>query len=406
MSVVLYDPENEVPMVCADLEEDRQMDGLVYSVDEQLVNFVPAVSFVALTRDETGNTELAMRVANLQDNALYTAEVHSLPCVSSNGGPVYMRDFGCVGNVGTVGCEPDAASNVIRLPMTVNSITGVSDVSRTYPGVARADAQSVHLKDCRLADGTPDVSGVCPGGRPTLMCIDLLNEIPQIASSSTTAAQNRVTTEQAETTTTASPQVAPTTAAPTTATPTTAAPSTAAPTTDAPTTEAPTTGAPTTTAPSTAAPTAVEDEGSGSGPIDRVGEDDDASSSARGSSSSAKKGPSVDDAVNNDCPNLEFHYDTAVAKGKKRAHEVVQLDVLPGDNCCLASFPPQGLTAFYWQTQHRGRSAAFTVVAGVAGAVVVVAAVGLMAYRRLRSKSSYVMLQDDPADEDGYSVPR
>lgn len=356
--MILYDPVNNVPMVCADLEEDRQMDGLVYSVNEQLVDHVPAVSFVTMKRSETGNTELAMRVANLQSTTQYTAEVHSLPCVSSGGGPIYMRDYSCVGRINSTGCEPEVASNVIRLPLAVNSVTGVSDVARTYPGIVRADGQSIHLKDCLNTDGTQDSTGVCAGGRRGLMCIDLLNEIPQIASSSTTAEQNRATTEEAETTT---PQ----------------------PLTDAPTTAAPTSAAPTSDSPTSAAPTEAPSDGSGDG--------GDVTPDGKG-----------DIGVPNNCPNLEFRYDTATAKGKSE-REVSQLDGLSGNNCCLASFPPQGLTAFYWQRQHVARASALNIVAGVAGAVLAVAAVALMAFRRSRT-SEYSTL--DPANEDGYSVPR
>lgn len=45
LSLVLYDPVHDVPMLCADLVDDRVMDGLVYFVDEALVDFVPSVRY-------------------------------------------------------------------------------------------------------------------------------------------------------------------------------------------------------------------------------------------------------------------------------------------------------------------------------------------------------------------------
>jgi hypothetical protein len=67
--------------------------------------------------------------------------------------------------------------------------------------------------------------------------------------------------------------------------------------------------------------------------------------------------------------------------------------------------PPAGLTSFYWGVQTSRKSAAFAVVAGVASAVLVAAAVGVVAHRRFRSAKAYQLLMD-PASAEGYTVPR
>eukprot|EP00039_Didymoeca_costata_P024191 m.9573 g.9573 ORF g.9573 m.9573 type:complete len:735 (-) comp4088_c0_seq1:1377-3581(-) len=192
LSMLLYDPRIDFPMVCADLEVDRQMDGIVFFVNQALVQNVPSVSDATLTRTEIGTTTVNLAVANLRSNAVYPASVRALPCLAdSQGGggdhPFYMRDINCVGNEGSTGCEVTNPSNIIDLTLNVGGSTSSASSTVTLDHAARADAMSIVLLDCLDGGGNPDPSGTCAGGTPTLMCIDLMDEIPQVASSSSTA---------------------------------------------------------------------------------------------------------------------------------------------------------------------------------------------------------------------------
>ena len=65
LSMIIYDPVSGAAMACADLEDDRLMDGLMYYINSDVVPFVPVVTESHLTRTERGTTELYMAMLNL-----------------------------------------------------------------------------------------------------------------------------------------------------------------------------------------------------------------------------------------------------------------------------------------------------------------------------------------------------
>jgi hypothetical protein len=84
----------------------RHLDGVVYYVNQHLVENVPSVSEATVARQETGESEIKLVVANLKSGSYYPAYLHGLPCIAALGSsPRYMRDVACVGNEGGFGCE-------------------------------------------------------------------------------------------------------------------------------------------------------------------------------------------------------------------------------------------------------------------------------------------------------------
>lgn len=410
LSMVMYSPTHpDVPMVCADLLDDRQLDGLVYYVNEDANENVPSVSNAALIRDERGFTNIEVRIANLRPGNIYPAYVHSLPCVplsgsgAQRGGERYMRDINCYGNIGTSGCEA-TSDNQLHLRLRVDEQTSAASTTVQYPGLLRADAQSILLMDCLRPNGDTDETGTCDGGEPVLVCIDLVNAIPQIASSSSTAdpfvPTDPVTTpvpqNKATKTPTSSPQKQVTNSpSAQTQTQNTASPS---------------------SAPFVARTGGGETAGGGSG---------GASSGKSRSGHSADSADSVDSPVDrepgtpspttpspsawtghNPCPKIGMKMQTR-RKGKHSKRGQLDfaddLDANIGRCCLDANGPPQSMTDFFLIRRTDGTSdnlAASAVILGTAGMVLLTAAAVLITFKRQHSQAKY-----EAIERDSYAVP-
>lgn len=106
------------------------------------------MSYANVQRTEIGFTDVSLRIANLLGGFAYAIVVHTLPCVTLNGGTKYVRNTSCVGQLGTAGCE-DTPSNTLQIDLDVSESTGVAEVTERFPHIARAGAQSLLLMDCR-----------------------------------------------------------------------------------------------------------------------------------------------------------------------------------------------------------------------------------------------------------------
>lgn len=356
LSVVMYDPLNSVPMVCADLRQDRTMEGLIYRIFEDRIDTVPVIDS-SLRRDERGFTELSMRAANLRPSFTYHAFVHSLPCVplsssaQPSGGDRFMRDISCYGNIGSPGCEA-VASNQMGLTLRADAI-GISDVSVRFDGLASADAQSILLRDCLDISGVPDPTGVCAGEvNATLMCIDLVDEIPTIDASSTSASPGITTVPVFTRSPSKTPSVSPT-------------PSQA-----------------------TSSPTAEPSEGSGFDPEDKVDVTD------------VTLSPTYPPfAGKNPCPKIRSYVSGKGGKIKS-SKEQLFFSVLSADTgaCCFDPDGPNSALVAITLEEEQQRGGAVTnlagIVAGVAGGMMLTGGLLLLLYRRRREQ-----------ENDWYAVP-
>eukprot|EP00040_Diaphanoeca_grandis_P032724 m.199053 g.199053 ORF g.199053 m.199053 type:complete len:590 (+) comp32719_c0_seq1:401-2170(+) len=383
LSIVMYSPTHEgVPMVCADLLDDRQMDGLVYYVNEDATSNVPSVSNVAMIRDERGFTQVDIRIANLRPGHTYPAFVHSLPCVplsgtsTARGGERYMRDISCYGQIGTTGCEA-TEENQLWLSLDVNQQTAAAELTVQFDELLRSDAQSILLMDCLDGDGATDPTGTCVGGGPVLVCIDLVNEIPQIASSSSTADSVPVT-PQNKITTTANPD----------------------------TTTVPVTTVPLTTVPvTTQAGMGGGGGGGGDGGTGGQHRDDETTLTPSSSpTSSPNTPPPVPWAGHNPCPKVGMVQQSRRKGARTKSIQLDFVDAVVTDmgQCCLMPEPPASLLGFWLYGNRRVTSgvAASAVVVGVAGSVLLMSAAVLFAVRRRRNKIVFEKIEND-----SYAVP-
>jgi len=109
-------------------------------------------------------------------------------------------------------------------------------------------------------------------------------------------------------------------------------------------------------------------------------------------------------ASSGSCPALDFHFGKkGKGKGKGRDSQTLALTDL-NSQCCLDSSPPYGLTAFYWHRQ-ASKTSSLAVVVGVAGSVMMVAAIGLFAWRKHSMRSVDYENIVDGAETAGYAVP-
>lgn len=400
MSVVMYDPINNVPMVCADLKKDRSMEGLIFTIFEDRIDNVPVID-TSLTRDERGFTELAMRAANLRPSYIYRAYVHSLPCVPlsqtslSIGGDRYMRDISCYGRIGTEGCQ-SSEENQMWLTLVSDQI-GIADVKTRFSGLARADAQSLLLKDCLDPNGDPDPTGRCDGEEPTLMCIDLVDEIPRIASSSSASPGTLAPIELTNSPATSNPTNPPTrlpTTLPPTRPPTTRPPTTRHPTpspSDPPRPETPEPSPSPTTSPTPGTTTAMPGQDRETvAPVDRI---------------PGTQAPLW--AGKNPCPELHSYYRRS-SKGKRGVgskHEQLEfspIDVSEGMCCMDPDGPAANLIAMAFPDQQGAKGTAGSgiagIVAGVAGGILLAGGMALAVLRKRREEHRFKALDD-------YAVP-
>jgi hypothetical protein len=160
------------------------------------------VSEATLVRTELGTTEVKLVVANLRSGSIYPAYMHSMPCEAdeTGAGPRYVRDSACIGFEGSTGCEYDQ-DNDVRVTLSVGQTTSAAATTTIVDELLRADAMTIVLRDCLDTNGDPDPTGQCLGGEPALVCIDMMNEIPQVASSSSTSEMLIFTTTAAQPTT-------------------------------------------------------------------------------------------------------------------------------------------------------------------------------------------------------------
>jgi len=377
LSIVMYSPSHAgVPMVCADLENDRQMDGLVYYVNEDATSNVPSVSNAALIRDERGFSQLDIRVANLRPGHIYPAYIHSLPCVplsgqsSARGGERYMYDINCYGMIGTSGCEA-TSTNQIHLRLEVDSQTAAAELSTRINGLLRADAQSILLMDCIDNNGNTDPSGTCNGGEPVLVCIDMVNEIPQMASSSSTVNPGVVTPENKLT------------------------------------------ASPVSSSPSVAPSQNQDSPDGGDSPENRDDETTTTIAMVNPATNPTTPPPSAW-VGNNPCPKVRYVSRGKGKKGKSNEKlEFVDPLIINQGSCCLdINGPPASLLSF-GMSELGGRTvsgiAASAIIVGVAGTVLLLSAAAMFAFRR-RTERKYQEMANSYAvptttDNEAYTTP-
>eukprot|EP00729_Bicosta_minor_P000860 gene860-29741_t len=200
LSVVIYDPFTQSPMVCATLGNDRDIDGFTYRANDQLVDTRPLVN-LKITREETGNSEISYSISGLKTETVYPTRLHALPCLaggdSVSPGPAYYRDPTCNDNGST---NADVCGNTETAQVWLGHLTskfGAIVGKKTIPNLLRADAQSVVIHTCASSgappnpDTVPDGTGLCESGMMSAaVCIDLLNDMPDLL---TTAAPPEAT---------------------------------------------------------------------------------------------------------------------------------------------------------------------------------------------------------------------
>lgn len=204
-------------MACCDVETDRTMAALSYSVSSDLVGESGVATIKArLERTELGVTTLRLRLLQFGDTGAYKIVVQALPCAAQHSvtGLVYYRNASCN--------RPDAdpyhpscqASTDDNLMVGIATLpTNEEELQFHYPFSARADAQSMQLYGCTMEqDGSCTIDPAS-----SLSCLDFIHDA--IFADSTLATTAAVTTlettvEPTDTEETATPTVAVVTASP------------------------------------------------------------------------------------------------------------------------------------------------------------------------------------------------
>jgi hypothetical protein len=171
--MVIYDPYLNIPMACADLTDDRDLDGMTYRAAVGLVASRPLVNLVVL-RTELGYSKLTYQFSGLTESTSYPTRVHALPCLAgghdvSPGRPYYVdatcNDDGVGIADGNVACT-NAMANQVWLESTTDRYGKVQD-SFTMNHLLRADAQSIVIHACTEAnvnEAEDDLTGLCASG--------------------------------------------------------------------------------------------------------------------------------------------------------------------------------------------------------------------------------------------------
>ena len=162
-------------MLCVDLPFDRKTVGEIGYLTEGITcddrSGTVELRKATMKRNEDGTTTLNIKWRGLRPNFKYPSHVHATRCTEvSNGGPHYVRDIGCVGNEGGVGC-PATADTEFWAGGTSNG-RGKLNVNTTIAHTARAGALSLVLHECLDVNGAPDSTGQCAGGKPRFVCVD------------------------------------------------------------------------------------------------------------------------------------------------------------------------------------------------------------------------------------------
>jgi len=179
LSIVIYDtPNNGVSiladgpkMLCVDLDFRRRTWGEISYVNSFPFSDTVKLIKATLARSKKGTTTAHVIWSGLRPDFKYPSHIHAAPCTEvSNGGPHYVRDIGCVGNEGGAGC-PATAETEFWVGFTTNH-RGKARVWTTIRHLARAGALSLVLHECLDANGDPDPTGACAGGKPRFVCVD------------------------------------------------------------------------------------------------------------------------------------------------------------------------------------------------------------------------------------------
>lgn len=180
LSIVVHDTPNAVSgagakMLCVDLGGKRSLInrttyGTLGYINTDADGNVYTLKSAKMTRQKNGKSKVKVLWSGLRADFTYPSHVHSSPCVTvSNGGPHYTRDI--VFAIAGTNAIPATAETEWWISFTSSS-RGKGKATSTIPLTARADAQAVVLHDCLDSMGNADYSGVCPGGKPRIACID------------------------------------------------------------------------------------------------------------------------------------------------------------------------------------------------------------------------------------------
>ena len=180
LSIVVHDTPNAASgagekMLCVDLGGknsliNRTTYGTLGYINSDADGNVYTLKEAKMKRGKNGKSKVRVTWSNMRANFKYPSHVHSSPCITvSNGGPHYARDVAFA--IAGTNAVPATAETEWWISFT-SSKRGKGKAVSTIPLTARADAQAVVLHDCLDAMGNADYSGVCPGGKPRIACID------------------------------------------------------------------------------------------------------------------------------------------------------------------------------------------------------------------------------------------
>ena len=159
VSAVVLD-ETGTRIGCADLAPNRIAQGHIGGINISYFtrgDSLPSIQSPSLVRTELGTSTVTFVVNNYRAGFPYVAHIHGSPCAAEDPGRFQTR-----------------AGQDIEIAFGINSDGEQLTVFEAIQEVLGAGAMSLVIKDCVTADGQYDYSGSCVGGRPRMVCIDLI----------------------------------------------------------------------------------------------------------------------------------------------------------------------------------------------------------------------------------------
>ena len=185
VSVVVLD-ETRNRIGCADLAPNRIVQGNIGGINMSYFSrgeTLPSIQSPSLIRTELGTSTITFGVNNYRAGFPYVAHTHASPCLTEHPAQFQTR-----------------AGQFIEIDFGINSDGEQLTVFEAIPEILGAGAMSLVIKDCVAADGQYDYSGSCAGGRPRMVCVDLVPALSGGGIMSTLQPTDNIDTTLPETT--------------------------------------------------------------------------------------------------------------------------------------------------------------------------------------------------------------